>query len=465
MATRRLYNALVGVLRLTTRVFFRTVEVVGAENIPADGPVVFVGNHPNSLMDPALIITSCERRVSFAAKDVLFRSRFLRPILRGLGAVPIRRRMDHGGGALDNSAAFEALFEVLREGGAFGIFPEGISHTRSELAPLKTGAARIALGAAREGIPVKIVPCGLTYVHRTRARSRVLVQFGPPIDLSKKTSSDEARGDDEGAREGARALTDAIDAALRGLTINASDFATLRVLDEVRRLYRPPGLRVTLAERAELSRRFIEYFERLQARPDVHALFRDVAGFISELRALGLRDRDLRRRISAGARLLRVLQHVALLVVLVPLAIPGAIIHAPVLIVAAVAGNNFTRRKDVRATTKMTTALLMVLLGYALVAAAVAWYLAYPASLWAVPLSLATLLLSGWATIRVLERELAVRRSLWVLLALLRFTEELERLRARREALRARLLELADRYIDPELVRVIPRAAQGDDDP
>ncbi len=461
MATRRLYSAIVRLLRLTTRVFFRTVEVVGAENIPADGPVVFVGNHPNSLMDPALIITSCERQVSFAAKDVLFRSRFLRPILQGLGAVPIRRRMDHGGGALDNSAAFEALFEVLREGGAFGIFPEGISHTRSELAPLKTGAARIALGAAREGIPVKIVPCGLTYVHRTRARSRVLVQFGPAIDLAQETFQGDA---DESFRDGARALTDAIDTALRGLTINASDFATLRVLDEVRRLYRPPGLRVTLAERAELSRRFIEYFERLQGRPDVKALFHDVARFISEQRALGLRDRDLRRRTTAGARLLRVLQHVALLVVLVPLAIPGVIIHAPVLLVAAVAGNNFTRRKDVRATTKMTTALLMVLLGYALVAAAVAWYVAYPASLWAVPLSLVTLLLSGWATIRVLERELAVRRSLWVLLALLRFTDQLERLRVQREALRARLLELADRYIDPDLVRVIPREAQGAED-
>ncbi|MEZ4427581.1 MAG: lysophospholipid acyltransferase family protein [Nannocystaceae bacterium] len=455
------YNAVVGVLRLTTRVFFRTIEVVGLENVPDDGPVVFVGNHPNSLMDPALIITTCERRVSFAAKDVLFRSRLLRPVLRSLGAVPIRRRMDHGGAA-DNSEAFAALLEVLRSGGAFGIFPEGISHTRSELAPLKTGAARIALTATREGIPVRIIPCGLTYVHRTRARSRVLVQFGAAIEPSEAPP---AAGDgEEWFRATARALTESIDASLRGLTINAADFTTLRVLDQIRRLYRPTGMQLTLAERAELSRRFIDHFERFQAEPDVAALFADVARYADALEALGLHDRDLRRHASSGARVVRVLRHFVLLLFFVPLAVPGALLHAPILVLAAVAGNSFTRRKDVIATTKMVTALSLVLLGYVAVAAVIVWRVAFPALLWALPLSLATLVLSAWATLRVLEREAAVRRGVSVTVALLRFARELARLRAEREALRARLLEVADRYVDPELVRVIPRTAHGDDD-
>ena len=91
----RLYSWLRMFLRLVVRVFFRQVEVVGLEHVPERGPVIFAGNHPNSLIDPLLIVVSCGRVVRFAAKDVLFRSPFLRPVLRALGAVPIARRSDH----------------------------------------------------------------------------------------------------------------------------------------------------------------------------------------------------------------------------------------------------------------------------------------------------------------------------------------------------------------------------------
>ena len=68
------YRILAWFLRIVTRVFFRQVEVVGLENIPP-GPVLFAGNHPNSLIDPILIITTCGRKVHFAAKDTLFKGR------------------------------------------------------------------------------------------------------------------------------------------------------------------------------------------------------------------------------------------------------------------------------------------------------------------------------------------------------------------------------------------------------
>ena len=149
------YRILTWFLRVVTRVFFRQIEVVGLENIPATGGVLFAGNHPNSLIDPILIITSCGRKVHFAAKDVLFKGRLMRAVLGGLGAVPIQRRDDHDGSArrdptgpapasaADNEAAFAAMFAVLESGGAIGIFPEGLSHDSSQLARLKTGAARL----------------------------------------------------------------------------------------------------------------------------------------------------------------------------------------------------------------------------------------------------------------------------------------------------------------------------------
>src|SRR5262245_13893185 len=97
-----LYRLLCTLFRMVMQVFFRQIEVVGAEHIPAEGAVIFAGNHPNSLIDPILIITTAGRKVHFAAKDTLFKSRFLRPLLRAMGAVPIARRADHAGQKPDN---------------------------------------------------------------------------------------------------------------------------------------------------------------------------------------------------------------------------------------------------------------------------------------------------------------------------------------------------------------------------
>ena len=143
VAIYRLFRAL---LQVATAVFFRRIEVVGLEHVPSSGPVIFCGNHPNSLLDPALIVTTCGRTVRFAAKDVLFRSRLLRVILNAFGAIPVQRSKDHKGKTLDNSSAFERLFAVLASGETMGIFPEGISHDEAQLSRLKTGAARIAQG-------------------------------------------------------------------------------------------------------------------------------------------------------------------------------------------------------------------------------------------------------------------------------------------------------------------------------
>jgi glycerol-3-phosphate O-acyltransferase/dihydroxyacetone phosphate acyltransferase len=79
------YRLLRGLLRLSVRAFFRRIEVVGLEHVPETGAVVFFGNHPNSLLDPALISCFCGRVVRFVAKDVLFRSPLLRlpPLVLG----------------------------------------------------------------------------------------------------------------------------------------------------------------------------------------------------------------------------------------------------------------------------------------------------------------------------------------------------------------------------------------------
>jgi glycerol-3-phosphate O-acyltransferase / dihydroxyacetone phosphate acyltransferase len=429
------YRVLAWFLRLVTRVFFRQIEVVGLEHVPRTGPVIFAGNHPNSLIDPILIITTCGRKVHFAAKDALFKGRIMRAVLRGLGAVPIKRRDDRDGtrepaeGAqavvngevVNNDAAFESMYQVLQAGSAIGIFPEGLSHDESQLARLKTGAARLALGGAdRTPVPVQIVPCGMTFIHPKRFRSRVLVQFGPPIEVLAERDN----GPDE-----VRALTSEIETALRRLTINAPDWDTVRALDVVRRLYQPQE--ISIEDRVELARRFNAYYGAVAADPRVVTLMSRVRAYQQKLDELGISDRELAHDLSKFEVGMRLARHLVLVAFWLPLSAPGAPLHLPPLAFARLASRRLTPRKDVIATTKLLIGLLMVLVAYAATIGLLWW----KAGTWWALIALVVLPLSGYATLRVLDRLRLVRRGLGVLFRRLRFRQEVRALRREREVL------------------------------
>jgi glycerol-3-phosphate O-acyltransferase/dihydroxyacetone phosphate acyltransferase len=437
------YRILAWFLRVVTRVFFRQIEIVGLENVP-DGPVIFAGNHPNSLIDPILLITTCGRRVSFAAKEQLFRGRIMRALLNGLGAVPIKRRSDHDGDAapttdgapVNNDDAFNAMFNVLGAGGAIGIFPEGISHDAAHLAKLKTGAARLAIGAAaRNGQPIAIVPCGLTFIHPKRFRSRVLVQFGTPIVVGT--------GD-------VRALTERIDLAIRQLTINAPDWETVRALDGVRRLYQPQE--ISIEERVELARRFNAYYAQVAGDPRVAAIMREVGAYQDRLEELGVSDRELARDLSKLEIFLRVIRQLALVLFWLPLTLPGAPLHLPTVIFARLAGPRLTPRKDVIATTKLVIGMLLVLLSY-VAAITVLWW---KADVWWAGLAVIVLPLSGWATLRVLDRLRLARRGLGVLIHRMRFRRAVKALRADRDALAAEVVRVVGEVMPKDVAALFP---------
>jgi 1-acyl-sn-glycerol-3-phosphate acyltransferase len=445
-----IYWSVAAFLRLVTRIFFRTVEVVGLDHIPRAGPLVFVGNHPNSLVDPVMILSTAPRMVSLAARDGLFKMPHLIPLLWAMRAVPIRRRQDQSEGtkSVDNSEAFAALHRVLASGGAFGIFPEGVTYTDSELQPLKTGAARIALSAVAENIPVVLVPVGLSYRRRDRFRGRVLVQYGRPIALTEWVKQ-------HGEAATPKALTADIELALRALTINASDFDTLRVLDGVRRLYVPEGRDLGLSEEAEVTRRLVDHWERKRDVAEVRELYRDVEGYLGLLEALGLSDWDLRKPISQLGWALRVARHGVLLFVTLPLAIPGLVLHAPVLFFATRAGELLISRDDVKATYRMMLATGSVLFTYALVAAVIVWGDPSPNGAIRAASVVAFLAVSGFAAIRVLERQYVIRHGLSVLARILALKDQLAALRTERDRLRLRVVELAGIHTEPSLARIV----------
>src|SRR5205814_1234426 len=136
------------------RVFYRRIEATGLENVPESGPVLFVANHANGLVDPILVLALVSRPITFVAKSTLWKVPLLGSLLDALGAVPVVRRADASpetaAGADRNDASLHRLAEALDAGGAVLIFPEGRSHSDPFLSPIRTGAARVLLLALRE---------------------------------------------------------------------------------------------------------------------------------------------------------------------------------------------------------------------------------------------------------------------------------------------------------------------------
>lgn len=430
-------------LTLVGRVFFRRIEVHGRDRMP-DGPVILIGNHPNSLLDPLLIAITVGKPLAFAAKAPLFKQLGIGWVVKTAGGVPIHRRMDNEGQKVDNSAAFAALDEVLERGQAFAIFPEGISNPGPELAPLKTGAARIALGAASRGVVPSVVPVGLTYWKKDRMRGRVLVHYGPPIPIAPPSSPPEGVDADEHLREEARALTDLFDGALRDVTVNAPDFETARALEVLRSSLVAPGTSegTHLAQRAEMTRLVTDAWKDRSDDPTMQELLAQARAHAEVLEELEMTDEDLRKDPSRLDWCLRIGRHALLLLAWLPLALPGLLLHTPVLATAVVLGRQFSPRDDVLATTRMLMVTVGVLISYLVVTLVVFFGLPFPRNVLASIWGLVFLALSGWASIRVLERQSALRRAMHATSQLLRWHALLGFLRGERGALRERFLAL-----------------------
>jgi glycerol-3-phosphate O-acyltransferase/dihydroxyacetone phosphate acyltransferase len=216
---RRLADRLVRLIaKAATFGWFRAVEVTGLERIPRTGPVLLVANHHGGFVDPALLVATVPRPVRFLAMASLFRILPLRPLLVFGGAIPVHRARDadgEGAGTRTNVDAFAACFAHLREGGAIGIFPEGEASDEAHLLPIRTGAARIALGAhSRGAMGLRVVPVGLIYEDKQRARSRAYVRVGDPIELDSDLATNPSVPPDETDRDAVASLTSTIEARL-----------------------------------------------------------------------------------------------------------------------------------------------------------------------------------------------------------------------------------------------------------
>lgn len=441
------HRLIIALIRLVANTFFRRIDVVGLENIPAEGPVIFAGNHPNALMDGWLLIAKCERwPLYFLANAKLWNYRMLVPILRATGAVPVYRREDHDG-EVDNQQAFEKVYEIIESGKCMAIFPEGISHAESQLVKLKTGTARIALAVAARGkARVKIVPCGLNYIHRHRFRSQVLIEFGEAIDVGEKWLRDYENKEQETVRQ----LTEYLTQALRSVTLNAPDWRTLRFIQTARRLYKPSSADLTPGQYVELSRRFVDSYLLAIDDPEMQSFRDEIENYQSRLEMLGLKDYQLRYPVTLGHAFRKIMLRGLMMLALLPLAIPGALVHLPVGWIAATVGERFSYEMDDIATLKVFATILLLPLIYLIIAIVVGMYF----GIWWAAVAMIALSFSFVASVRLIEAEAGLFISMLSVLRLTRLGSEVENLRATRTALVNKVRALADRLADPTLPRM-----------
>ena len=356
------YRLLKALAWIIATVFLRRADVTGASRVSEGEPAVIAANHTNGLGDPIFIAAKLPGLPRFLAASYLWKFPPARLLFRLAEVVPIYRRRD-GSDTADNASMFSACHEALAQGAHLMIFPEGEVHREPAMLPLKTGAARIALGAAAEaGIKgITIVPVGLVYDDKGRFRSQAALHVGKPISMDDWVERYRADGPAT-----VRAVTDVLTDRLLEVTLNHASWHEAMVIDRAAAITilgerdaepREP----VFAERSALHRALAaaiestggedgEPFQRLAAA--VEAYRRDLA-------LLGIDNPRAVPRLHPGRIRLRVARLAVGSVVLMPFATVGMVLNGPI-VPAVQLVRTFVKHPAWQATAKGMTAFVVL---------------------------------------------------------------------------------------------------------
>ncbi|MDO7884740.1 lysophospholipid acyltransferase family protein [Hymenobacter cheonanensis] len=416
------YTVMKPLVRVGLRVFFRRLEVRHRARLRLPGPLMLCSNHPNTLMDPLVTAVQRHQPIAFLAKSTFFKNPLLGAIMRSGNCIPIYRRQDAEGAnapsaqqlAASNEASFGRCYDYLERGGTVMIFPEGTSVSERRLRPLKTGAARIALGTeARHDfkLGLTIVCVGTNYFDPTRFRSDVLLNVAPPIvvaDYAASYHQDPDAAADELTEEIRKRLT-------RRLVIGRAAEDD-QLAQQVERTFgdhlNPDDDPTTLYDNFQLSRTLLDavaWFEQHDAGR-LAALRAALGTYLASLEKYRLDDDALDQGQRPGTRLADYLN----LILGFPIWLYGFITnYLPYKIPAEVA-YRATKDTEFIAAIMFGVGMVTFPLAYAVEAAAVQHWLTHDwrlTALFVLSLPLAGFYALGyWQTLRARLRRLRVRR-------------------------------------------------------
>ncbi|KAI7905642.1 uncharacterized protein BX663DRAFT_500453 [Cokeromyces recurvatus] len=240
---------------------------------------------------------------------------------------------------IDQSVLYEKVHERLNKNESLVIFPEGGSHDRSEMLPLKAGFAIMALSAMAENkdLNIKIVPVGLNYFHPHRFRSRAVVSYGTPISVEPELVEKYKKGGSDKHEAISKLLQEGHE-GLKSVTVNAPDYNTLMTIATARRLYKTASdHKLTIDQVVELNRRFLLGYKYFEKDPRLIDLVQRIKAYNNTLKYFKLRDyqvasADYTTFSAAPTLLLRIIQFAFLAI----FGFPSLLINSPIIIIAFV---------------------------------------------------------------------------------------------------------------------------------
>jgi len=361
------------------RLFYPRLEVQGIENVPANRPIIFVLNHPNGLLDPLVLMVGLKQRVAFLAKSTLFGNPVGKTLCEAFGALPIYRRKDDGlaggpqGDAKErNEVIFARCRAMLQEGRAMALFPEGTTHSGTQLLQLRTGAARIALSAEDEvdwTAGVQIVPVGLWYQNKTSFRSSVLLVVGESFDLS--TYADSYATDEHHT---VQKVTEHIAAELDKVVLQAENAELLAAIPVLAAWTTPDG--TSLSQQHEWTSKLLSAYQHLQ-RTDparLESIAQQAWAYAKTLQTLGIDDPWTLE--LAAVKPWRLARMILRLIVTFPLALTGFVLsYLPYRLAGPIATYGVGPYDTQISLIKLILGSIFVLVGWILEAVAFGWWL------------------------------------------------------------------------------------------
>jgi len=321
-----IYSALKILMRLALKVYFRKQHIKGIENIPKEGPFLIVANHPSSFLDPISIAVLVNQKISFLAKATMFNNKVAAKILNKLNIVPIYRAQDNPEKLRENQNVFKACYEKLGNKGIIMIFPEGTSENERRLRKIKTGAARIALGTAKENnynLNVKILPVGLNYTKSSTFRSELSIQFGKPIETNNYV---EAYKNNEAKTT--KDLTAKIENTIKALIIDIDKQESDELIEKLEIIYKTelaPNTNLPV----KISQEIVEGVKHFQENKP--ALFNDtkykINNYFEKLSQSKISDKNIGKNEEKSGLFISALKSVFKLVVGFPIWLIG-IVHS-----------------------------------------------------------------------------------------------------------------------------------------
>jgi glycerol-3-phosphate O-acyltransferase/dihydroxyacetone phosphate acyltransferase len=355
-------------LRFVVFFLYESVEVyTPPDEDQGEYPILAVSNHFGGLADPLLLMYAAPRRPRIMARDKIWKIPIAGSIMNWLDAIQVHKPEEQRG-PTSNRDMFRSCYEALGDNKTLLIFPEGITRDDPSIAPVKTGAARIALGARDEGVSgIRILPVGIHYEDKAALRSRVFINAGVPIDLDAVIDTYAPDGDAAPEnRDVVRALTTDIELHLRRVAPDFADWSEARSLTQaaevsLRADTDAPPAEVSIAQRDRLAARLG------RAPHDSKRVVIDAAdGYQEELDALGLTDREVYEKMGSGRFLWFLIKSAIVLLIAVPVALIGLTVNIwPLIGIRAI--NLLRVAPAVKATLKPAAGMLLFLIAWGIV--------------------------------------------------------------------------------------------------